>query len=376
MNAPAGRTATRRRRLTAAERNATAHWIASQQRADGEIPWYEGGRSDPWDHVHAAMGLAVAGRLAEAAAAYRFLAATQYPDGGFAFERRDGRVLNSSRDSNHASYLATGLWHFHRVKPDPDFLAEMWPALERAIDFTVRLQEPWGAIAWAVDPEGRPWRTPLLTGSSSAHGSLVCAIRIAERLDRDRPAWRAAHQRLAVALRDSIDRFDHGDLPEPLGRHSMDWYYPVLGGAWRGPAARERLVDPDFMATFLQEGIGCRCVRERPWYTVAETCEFAIALDAAGMRSRALQALSWVAPLRDAEGAYWTGATYPEREVYPEGERTAWTAAAVLLAEDALDPDSDTSDFFRELDGRGLAGADPHPAREPRDGAPSAILGD
>ncbi|HZR81546.1 MAG TPA: prenyltransferase [Candidatus Binatia bacterium] len=366
MNAPRSRRPHQRRGVgpSPAERAATADWIASVQRPDGEIPWYPGGRSDPWDHIHAAMGLAVAGRREEACAAYRFLAATQYPDGGFAFERQSGRVLNSSRDSNHAAYLATGLWHLYCVKPDPDFLAEMWPTLERAIDFVVRLQEPWGAIAWAVDPEGRPWRTPLLTGSSSVHGSLVCAIRIAERLDRDRPAWRVARQRLALALCEDIARFDHADLPEPPGRHSMDWYYPILGGAWRGAPARARLLDAGFAATFLEEGVGCRCVRERPWYTVAETCEFAVALDAAGMHARAKQVLGWVVSLRDGSGAYWTGATHPDGEVYPEGERTAWTAATVLLAADALGGDSPTASFFRDLDGLDLR--DRPLARAPR----------
>jgi MMP endo-(1,4)-3-O-methyl-alpha-D-mannosidase len=339
------------RYLTDEERAATADWIASVQRSDGEIPWFPGGKADPWDHIHAAMGLAAAGRIPEAKAAYRFLARTQYPDGGFAFERQNGRVVNSSRDSNHAAYLATGLWHLHTVAPSPEFLAEMWPAVERVVDFVVRLQEPSGAIWWAVDPEGRPWETPLLTGSSSVHGSLTCAIRIGARLGFDRPAWGAVRARLGRLLRERIEHFDHADLPEPIGRHSMDWYYPVLGGALRGAAARARLLDEDFARAFLHEGVGCRCVRERPWYTVAETCELAIAFDAAGMRARALEVLSWVASLRDDIGAYWTGVTHPEGELYPEGERTTWTAATVILADEVLAGDRPASVFFRELDG-------------------------
>ena len=355
--------------LTREQGAATADWIASIQLPSGEIPWARDGKSDPWDHIHAAMGLAVEGRLVEATAAYRFLAATQYPDGGFAFERRAGRVLNSSRDSNHAAYLATGLWHLYAVKPDPDFLAEMWPTLEAAIDFVVRLQEPSGAISWAVDPEGRPWRAPLLTGSSSVYGSLVCAIRIAERLGHERPAWRLARQRLARVLRDDLDRFSHVDLPEPLHRHSMDWYYPVLGGAVRGAAGRARLRDAGLASIFLEEGVGCRCVRERPWYTVAETCEFAIALDAVGLRTRARQVLAWVAPLRADSGGYWTGVTHPEREVYPEDEQTAWTASAVLLAADVLHGDRPTASFFRELAGDDLEAVANLPA--PRSPSPS-----
>ena len=329
----------------------TAAWIASVQRPDGEIPWSPGGKMDPWDHVHAAMGLAVARRLEEARAAFRFLAANQYPDGGFACERRDGRVVNSSRESNHAAYLATGLWYLHSSRPDPDFLAETWPVLERAIDFVLRLREPSGAISWAVDPEGRIWQAPLVTGSSSIHGSLVCANRIAERLDHDRPAWREARRSLALVLQHERHVFHGTDLPEPPGRHSMDWYYPVLGGALRGEPARTHLLDPAHVGTFIEEGVGCRCVKDHPWYTVAETCELALALDAAGLRARAREVFSWVARMRHPEGGYWTGATHPELEIYPDGEQTAWTAATVLLAADALGDGSPTSSFFRDLSG-------------------------
>jgi hypothetical protein len=239
-----------------------------------------------------------------------------------------------------------------------DFLAEMWPSLQRAIDFVVDLRMPCGSIAWAVNPAGKPWKAPLLTGSSSIHGSLVCAIRIAERLDRDASEWRAARERLAHVLRHDLRRFDDVDLPNGgPGRHSMDWYYPILGGAVRGAAARLRLLDRAQADVFLEEGVGCRCVIERPWYTVAETCEMVLALDACGLTNRAEQMLSWVKPLRTEEGGYWTGVTHPDRILYPEGEQTPWTAATVLLAADALARESATSSFFRDLAGEDLGEA-------------------
>ncbi len=49
----------------------TASWIASLQEDDGMIPWARGGKMDPWDHVHAAMGLAVSGRSEAARVALR-----------------------------------------------------------------------------------------------------------------------------------------------------------------------------------------------------------------------------------------------------------------------------------------------------------------
>jgi hypothetical protein len=339
--------------LSAEELAATAAWLSSRQKPSGEIPWVDGFKTDPWDHVHSAMGLATAGRLEPARAAYRYMVETQDENGGWAAERRGGKVTRITQESNHAAYFATGVWHLHCAKPDPKFLAEMWPAVERAIDFVVAMQLPNGAIAWA-QKNGKVWEAPLLTGSSSTHGSLVCAVRIAERLGHDRPAWREARKQLARALRHDSAAFAETDLPEKPGRHSMDWYYPVLGGAVRGAAARARLLDGALHESFVEEGVGCRCVQDKPWYTVAESCELVLALDAAGLTQRARDLLSWTRRLRTDEGAYFTGATHPEGEVFPEGERTTWTAAAVLIAHDAVQQRSSTSDFFRSLAGEDL----------------------
>ena len=38
-----------------------ASLIVRAQRPDGEIPWCEGQKTDPWDHVESAMGLSVGG---------------------------------------------------------------------------------------------------------------------------------------------------------------------------------------------------------------------------------------------------------------------------------------------------------------------------
>ncbi|HWC10036.1 MAG TPA: methyltransferase domain-containing protein, partial [Acidimicrobiales bacterium] len=50
--------------LTAAEVAATVGSIAAVQLGDGMIPWFPGGHADPWNHVEAAMALAVGGRRA------------------------------------------------------------------------------------------------------------------------------------------------------------------------------------------------------------------------------------------------------------------------------------------------------------------------
>jgi len=353
--------------LSAEHREATAAWLAAQQKTDGSFDWSVGGKYDPWDHLHCAMGLVLAGRVDAARAAFAHLARTQQPDGAWVAEIRRGRVTNPGHESNHAAYLATALWYWYRARGDVGLLIELWPVLARAIDFVVRLQDETGAISWIVH-EGRVWQAPILTGSASIHGSLVCAVRVAERLGEERPHWRQARDRLARVLRDDRERFERVDLPEGPGRFSMDWYYPVLGGALRGEAGRARLLDRELAGTFLTEGIGLRCVRGSQWFTAAETCEYVLALDACGLGSRARQIFSWVHPFRNERGAYWTGLGFPQRMPYPANEETTYTAATVLMAADALAGDSPTSGFFRELAGADLEAEDRSPLarREPR----------
>jgi hypothetical protein len=87
-------------------------------------------------------------------------------------------------------------------------------------------------------------------------------------------------------------------------------------------------------------------VDDHPWVTGAETCELALALDATGDRDRAMALLADMQHLRDPDGSYWTGYVYPDHARWPE-ERSTWTAAAVVLAVDALSQTTPGSDIFR-----------------------------
>ena len=329
---------------------ATGRFVAHHQRSDGAVPWAVGQKIDPWDHVQCAMALAATGQYDAAKRAFRYLAQTQGEDGSWPAASTPTGVIDATRDSNHAAYIATGLWYLHRARPANEFLVELWPTLERAIEFVLRLQNDSGTIWWARDELGTVWPAPLITGCASIHGSLVCAARIAALLGRERPAWSRARERLAAALRDEQQIFFTAPLVEPPGRYSMDWYYPVLGGAVRGQAGYERLVEG--RREFLGEGVGCRCVRDRPWYTVAETCELIIALDTCGLTDRARDLFEWVHTLRQKDGSYWTGITHPDGQLWPV-ERLSWTAATVILAAVTLAGDAPTSRFFRELDADG-----------------------
>ena len=72
-----------------------------------------------------------------------------------------------------------------------------------------------------------------------------------------------------------------------------------------------------------------------PWVTGAETSELVLALEAVGDRDRALRLLADVQHLRRDDGSYWTGYVFPDRANWPD-EQTTFTAAAVILAVDAL----------------------------------------
>jgi hypothetical protein len=80
---------------------------------------------------------------------------------------------------------------------------------------------------------------------------------------------------------------------------------------------------------------GIRCVSDRPWVTMAETSELVLSLIAIDAYKEAETVLSWIKDKRYDDGAYWMGVTFPDAVIWPD-EKTAWTAAAVLLAYDAL----------------------------------------
>jgi hypothetical protein len=301
--------------------------IAAEQERDGALPWFRGGRLDAWDSVEAAMALDVGGEHARARAAYRWLAARQRPDGSWAAEYRDGAVTAPAAESNHAGYLAVGLWHSWLASADEQLVTEVWPAVRRGLDLVTRMQLPGGAVGWALRPDGSPDDTALLTGSASLFQALRCGVALAALVGEPQPDWELAVADLGEALRTRPEAF------ADRSRYSMDWYYPVLGGALTGDHARERLAaDWD---RFVVPGLGVRCVADRPWVTGAETCELALALAAAGRRDAALEQVAAMQHLRHDDGSYWTGLVYADDARWPV-ERTTWTAAAVVLATDAL----------------------------------------
>lgn len=331
--------------ITAEEVQATVDAIAAIQLPDGNIPWTPGEHTDPWNLVEACMALDLGNRYAEAERAFEWLRSMQHEAGCWNAYYVGNEVKDPALDTNVTAYVASGVWHHYLITGDTAFLEEFWPVVERAIDYALSLQAETGEIAWRGDQ-----RAPgaLLTGSSSIHASIRCAIAIAERLGRDRPDWELSLGRLAIAIAHRPEQF------LTKSRWAMDWYYPILGGPLRGRSAHARVAAG--WKTFVVEGRGVRCVSDRPWVTAAETCELVMALDAIGADEQACNLFSWVQFLRADGGGYWTGMNFDgerfdeDGELYPV-EQPTWNSAAVVLAANALGGDGPTAGLFR---GEGL----------------------
>jgi hypothetical protein len=337
--------------LTADQMLATGHSIAADQQPSGAIGWPDG-HVDAWNHVECAMALTACGLHAHARRAYAWLAVTQRPDGSWPVRSADGTDAERTAESNHAAYAAVGVWHELLVTGDEDFAIRMWPVVRGGIEFALGLQTARGEIIWRRLADGSPDSYALLTGNASMYSSLRCAIALADRVGDPQPDWELAATLLGHAVA------CHDDVFADKSRFSMDWYYPVLAGPVRGAGAGPRLRAG--WDTYLVPGIGVRCVSDEPWVTGAETCELAIALEAVGDRDTALDLFEQIQFLRDPAGAYWTGWQFENRKHFPH-EKSAYTAAAVVLAADALSGSTGAAGLFRDV-GAGpsvLAAADP-----------------
>ncbi len=324
--------------LTAHEVAETAASIAAMQEPDGAIPWTVGAHADVWNHVEAAMALLVGGQVDAAHRAYDWCVSTQRDDGSWPMKFVAGQVEDHSGETNMSAYLAVGVWHHWLVRRDEAFVRRMWPTVCRGLDFVVGLQLPFGGIAWSREAGGKVNAEALVAGSSSIFQALRAGLALSELMADPQPEWELAAGRLGHALREHLDLF------LDKSTFSMDWYYPVLGGAVRGDAG-VALIDSRW-DDFVVADLGIRCVDTNPWVTGAETCELVLALDTLGDRERALTLLSDMQHLRNDDGGYWTGLVFDENVRWP-AERTTYTAAAVILAVDALSGTTPGSDIFR-----------------------------
>lgn len=324
----------------------TASYIAGVQLDSGAIPWFPGGITDPWDHVESAMGLTVGARYQEAEAAYRWLAKHQHPDGYWLAAYDGDRIADGTRaETNFVAYVATGVWHYFMATGNDRFLRTMWPTVRDALNFVLELQAESGEIYWALDTRMGINKDALVTGCSSIYRSLDCGIAIADALGEPAGHWVHGRARLGAALTGRPERFDR--TWSPKDRYSMDWFYPILSGAVADRLAVDRL-DARW-EEFVEPDLGCRCVSDQPWVTVAESCELVMACVAAGESDRAANLFEKLARYQAEDGSWWTGYVFTDEVMWPD-ERPTWTAGAVLLAADALHKLSPAAGLFTEVE--------------------------
>lgn len=328
--------------LSAAQVARTAATIAATQEPSGAVPWSVGGHVDIWNHVEAAMAMLAGGEVEAAERAYAWVPTMQRADGSWPMKIIGGQVEDARGEVNMSAYFAVGLWHHWLIRRDPAFVRQHWPSVSAGLNWVVSQQLPFGGIRWTPTEE-----FALLAGSSSIYQSLRAGVALAELMGDPQPEWELAGGRLGHAIKTHEDQF------ADKATYSMDWYYPILGGAVRGAAAHERLAER--WGDFVVPGLGVRCVDTNPWVTGAETCELVMALDAIGEHRRAVELLTQMQFLRADDGQYWTGWVFDDgnappdelRDVFWPVEYTTYTAAAVILAVDALG----------ELGGHGTSGS-------------------
>ena len=185
-----------------------ADFIAGMQKDSGEIPWSVGGKTDPWDHIESAMGLSVAGYFSQAERAYQWLIKTQLPDGSWWSESKDGVIINATKETNFAAYVAVGVYHHYLITGNKEFLRTMWPTVSRGIQFAINMQAPDGEIYWARNQAGVIDKMALLTGCSSIYMSIKCALAIAGELGIRKLGWQKAGERLGETICNRPDLFN------------------------------------------------------------------------------------------------------------------------------------------------------------------------
>ena len=314
----------------------TADYIRSLQLDNGAILWNLNDKLDPWDHVEAAMGLTVAGMHSQAQKAYQWLADNQLPDGSWKAAYYFGNntyapTAPTGKETNFIAYVATGVWHYFLTTKDHNFLLRFFPVMQRALDFVLQFQHREGEISWAVDAHNNPEPDALLTACASIARSLEYGIQAAQTLGQPHAHWQQAWQKLAQAILHKPQRFDR--TWESKQRFAMDWYYPVLAGLYNPEDAAHRLEQR--WKEFVEPTLGCRCVSDEPWVTMAETSELIMALVMAHKPAKAQALFETLAQWQQADGGYVTGYVFRDKTIWPE-DKTSWTAGAVLLAADAL----------------------------------------
>ena len=319
-----------------------AKFIKSIQLDSGAIPSNDDGSHDPWDHIESIMGLNFANEYESSKLAFNWLIKNQNQDGSWFSKYMDDIPIQKNKPTHFAPYISVAALHFYKIFSDKEYLEHLWPSIESAINFSIKLQIQNGTIPWSLDKNQKIEEDFLLTGSSSILKSIECGIAISKiiKSTKNLEDWNHSYELLSKAIKNPSGKFD---LLKDRKRFSMDWYYPILSGCLNDNQ-KFFYVDKVFKDFYIKE-MGIKCVIEEPWVTVAETCEFIICLMISGRDEDAKKLLKDVINISDINGVPYMGWQYEENIFWPL-ERPSWTSAALIIAADSVMGLSKGKDLF------------------------------
>lgn len=297
-------------------------FLQSVQLESGMIPWFIGGKADPWNHSECAIALALGGRLESAKLAADWLLASQSADGSWCHFYQAKGIAEPRRDTNTCCYpiVLAAVLDFE-ANGEFETLPYINMALE-GIEFVLNFQNGDGSIPWAIDPSGVPYEGSLVAASASIYDSLMLASMLQEKYGL---TMRRDFRGAADSLRSSVEIM--GGSYKDTSNWAMDWYYPVLAGLKTGQSLTDKFLDRFYAANW-----GIRCLGKGEWFTTAETAESAMAMHISGEVPLSLELFAAISKMRTADGGYLTGLVAPSGASFPLNEKSAYSAAAVLIA--------------------------------------------
>ena len=317
-------------------------YITKCQNRLGAIAWEPNGKVDPWDHVESIMALNLLDFKEEALKGFDWLISSQEHDGSWYSEYQGEKITNFNKETNFCAYISSGALHHFLNFKELSFLEKIWPTLKKSIEFVISGQTDEGDILWAKDDNEEWMDDSLLTGCASIFKSLNDFNKIAKTLGYEEFILKEEIKKLKDSIINKSERFDR--TWESKARYSMDWYYPVLCGIHNKQDSKK--IINERWDEFVVPGLGCKCVSEEPWVTVAESCELILALNKIDEKKTALEIFENISKLIDQnDKLFWTGYVYKDDKFWPI-EKPSWTAAAVVLAANSLFEFNSTSNFF------------------------------
>ncbi len=303
----------------------TADWLISCQLETGMIPWGSGLHGDPWNHAEVLIALALEGRLDAVESGFSWLEGCALGDGALFQYYLTYGVKEPKIDLNCCLYPAVAMLAYLGAGGDLGVIKEHLRWFDETTELVLRSQRRDGGFPWALGPDRTPLEGSLVAGSSAMVLSLDALITLDSAFGRVRTDLSRA--------RESLVQWFRSGMPRALdkGEWAMDGYYPVLAGVLDAKTALNRLLK--FLELHLLEPYGVRALRFSNWVTAAETAEAAMALAELGMHDRAGELLAGARAMRLAGGSYVTGRVVPELKEFPVGERTTYSAAAVIIAD-------------------------------------------